>query len=451
MVDSVVRLPLIHDDAVPLHGDHGPEIGDIQKCVRCGFCLNFCPTFVELGVETESPRGRIALIKALTQGRASLTDNVIGHLDLCLQCRACETACPSGVPFGKIMEEARSAVLQHSDRAPATWKLRSLLLRQLLPYPKRLELLLRLLRLYQRSGVQRLVRLSGITRLLPARLRHADDLLPVVPERFFRATGVIARPQDGQVRRRVAILSGCIMPLVYGRVNEATVRVLARNGCEVVVPPAQVCCGALLLHNGDAQATERLARHNIRAFLDAGVDAVIVNSAGCGSTLKEYGQILRNDSKWAATAKRFSSMVKDISEFLAELPDIDRRLGPLPMRVTYQDSCHLVHAQRVREQPRNLMRAIPRLELVEMENADRCCGSAGIYNITQQEMSLRLLRNKMASVAATQPQVIVTANPGCMLQLEAGCRLHNVRAEVRHVVELLDEAYQRYDERTDRP
>ncbi len=414
-----------------------PDPKDLSQCVHCGFCLQACPTYLQLGTETDSPRGRIHLIKALTEGRAEATPALVGHLDLCLQCRACETACPSSVPFGRIMESGR-AMLVAEGRMPFAWRLRVWLLRQLLPYPKRLGLLVTLLRLYQRTGLQRLLRATRLLRLLPGGLAEAESMLPDVPPRPFRF------PADGgaasTLTRRVALLTGCVMPLLYPRAHGATVRVLARHGVAVVAPPEQRCCGALSLHAGDRQTARELARRNIDAFLATGVEAVVVNSAGCGSALKEYGELLAQDAEYAERARRFSAMVRDVTEFLAELRFSPPK-APLPLRVTYQDSCHLVHAQRVRSAPRELLRAIPGLELVELDAPDRCCGSAGVYSFAQREMSLRLLDDKMRDVATTNAGVIATTNPGCMMQLEAGLRRHRLPGRVVHVVELLDEAY----------
>jgi Fe-S oxidoreductase len=409
-----------------------PSEADLAQCVHCGFCLQQCPTYLQLGVETDSPRGRIHLIRALVDGRAEATPALTEHLDLCLQCRACETACPSGVPFGRIMEGGR-AMLVEQGRAPLPWRLRARLLRALLPYPERLRLAFGLLRLYQRSGIQRIVRATGLLRRL--RLADAEAMLPTLPPRAIEQRGTLAGAS-----RRVALLTGCVMPHLYPRAHDATVRVLARHGVAVLPVDAQRCCGALSIHAGDRRTARDLARRNIDAFLAAGVEAVVVDAAGCGSTLKEYAELLEHDAAYAAKARRFCAMVQDVTEYLASLPVVPPR-APLRYRVTYQDSCHLVHAQRVRSAPRELLRAIPGLELVELEAPDRCCGSAGVYSFAQREMSLRLLDEKMQDVASTGAQVIATANPGCMMQLEAGLRRHNLPGRVVHVVELLDEAY----------
>jgi len=367
------------------------------------------------------------------EGRIEPTPNVVQHFDLCLQCRACETACPSGVPYGRIIEGARALVNSRPERPPS-WKLRTWLLRLLFERPWRLRAAFRLLRLYQRSP---LARLGGV---MPARLRRMQETLPHIPATFFRPAETAALPA-GETRVRVALLSGCVQPLIYPETHAATLRVLVRNGCSVTVPAAQGCCGALLLHSGDKQAARRLARRNIDAFLASGVDYVAVNAAGCGSTMKEYAELLAGDRRYASRAREFVAKVRDITELLVEIGFVPPR-GNVDRSVTYQDSCHLVHAQRIKDAPRNLLRSIPGLRLVEMAAPDRCCGSAGIYNVTQPEMSRRLLDDKMQDVASTQAGLIVTANPGCQLQLELGVRLQAGSQEVAHVVELLDRAYE---------
>jgi Fe-S oxidoreductase len=428
-----------------------PADADLSQCVHCGFCLQQCPTYLQLGIETDSPRGRIHLIRALTEDRVEATPALVRHLDLCLQCRACETACPSGVHFGRIMESGRAMLVQRGD-VPLGWKARVWLLRQTLPHPKRLRALFGLLRAYESSGLQPALRRSGVLRWLPG-LADAESLLPDVPAREFepRRPWPLTPPNSfgGTVppHPRVAMLTGCVMPLLYPRAHEATVRVLERHGYAVVAPVDQRCCGALSLHAGDRRTARELARRNVDAFLSTGAEAVVANSAGCGSTLKEYGELLEGEPAYEVKAKRFASLVKDVSEFLVERGTEPPR-GELPLRVTYQDSCHLVHAQKVRSAPRELLRSIPGLELVEMATPDRCCGSAGIYSFAQREMSLRLLDDKMREVAATEAAVIATANPGCMMQLEAGLRRHGLPGRVAHVIELLDEAYRREEQGT---
>ncbi len=417
----------VHEKAGPF----APDAVDLSRCVHCGLCLPHCPTYNALGLETESPRGRLYIIKAMEQGLIRPTPNAIGHLDLCLQCRNCEAVCPSGVPFGRIMEAARAQIL-NSRRAPRSWRLRAFLLRQLILHRRRLAALALALRVLQRT------RLHRVAERLPV-LGSWLALAPAVPNKPYRGDGILAEAR-GQVRHRVALLLGCITPFLYPRIHEATVRVLARNGCEVLAPLGQACCGALHLHNGDQATALALARRNIDALLDAGAEAVVVNAAGCGAAMKEYADLLAEDPAYAEKARRFSAMVKDVTEFLAELP-LEAPESRIDVAVTYQDPCHLAHAQRIRAAPRALLKSIPGLRLVEMEHADRCCGSAGIYSLVHREMARHLLDEKMAEVKATGAGIIATANVGCMLQLEAGLRHHRLPGRVVHVVELLDEAY----------
>jgi Fe-S oxidoreductase len=376
----------------------------------------------------------------MSEGVIEPTPNVLGHMDQCLQCRNCEAVCPSGVAYGRIMEGARAEILT-SDRAPLAWRLRALFLREVVARPRRLALLASALRFYRVSG------LRAVAERIPG-IRDRALFAPTISGRPFTARGVLGRP-EGELRRRVALLTGCIMPLAYGRVHRATVRVLARNGCEVVAPPAQVCCGALHAHNGDRKTAMELARRNINAFLADEIDAIVVNSAGCGSAMKEYRELLSDDPTYRVKSEHFSSLVRDIHEFLVELP-FEPPTGSLDMDVTYQDSCHLAHAQRIASAPRQVLGSIPGVRFIEMEHADRCCGSAGVYSLTQPEMSLRLLDSKMDDIERTGASVIATANPGCMAQLEAGLRRHRGAARVEHVVELLDAAYKRSGPRGER-
>ena len=408
------------------------DIPELYQCVHCGLCLNQCPTYRVLRLEPESPRGRIHLVKAAADGRIEINDRFKEHLYLCLLCRACETACPSGVQYGHIAETARAVI------GPPGSKLARAILNmaftQLLPFPRRLKLLFGLLRLNQQTGLQRLVR-----RLLPGKIRQMEAMLPAIPQRRFQPRAQ-ALSAVGQRRARVAFLNGCVMPFLFGDVNDATVRVLRRNGCEVVFPEGQICCGALNTHNGETTTAKEMARRNIDAFLDAGVDAIIVNAAGCGAAMKEYGHLLKADPVYADKAERFSFLVKDAGEFLAGIGLVGK-LGELQMTVTYQDPCHLAHGQRVRSQPRQLLQAIPGLKLVEMNGSDRCCGSAGIYNITHTEMSLQLLKEKMPAIADTGSEAVVAPNPGCMLQLRYGARKYGPDVKVYHLMDLLDHSY----------
>ena len=413
---------------------------DLYRCVHCGLCLSSCPTYLELGLETESPRGRLALMKAVNEGRAEYTDRLIGHMELCLQCRACEAACPSGVPFGSLMADTRAHIQKKVNGSRLSASIRNLAFKHLLPHKKRLELGFRLARIYQDSGLQRWVRKSGILGAVPSKLVEMESAMPPLPGRFFPPANMEFFPAAGDARAVVGFFSGCIMPLTFGHVNAATVRVLSRNGCDVVIPSAQGCCAALNVHGGEKEAAKEMAKRNIDVFEAAGVDAVIVNSAGCGAMLKEYDELLEKEPDYGERAKSFVEKVKDISEFLSELT-IDPNMGRIEKRATYQDSCHLAHAQRIKDQPRELMAMIPGLKLVEMPSSDTCCGAAGVYQITQREMSSRLLQRKMNDVTSTGAELVVTANPGCMIQLDSGLRERGISGRSFHVIELLDWAY----------
>lgn len=404
---------------------------DLTQCVRCGLCLQHCPTYTETGLETESPRGRLYIMQALTDSIIEPTANVIGHLDMCLQCRNCEAVCPSGVPYGSIMEEARNTVLE-SGESPLSWKLRAYFLREVVARPERLAPLAGALRLAEKTG------LLGLAERMPLAGPRAA-LVPRFGGTPFGHRGLLAMP-EGEIRARVQLLIGCLMPLAFGDVHRATVRVLARNGCVVSAARGQVCCGALHAHNGDLATARRLARRNIAAFEVAGGDAVIVNSAGCGAAMKEYDHLLAGDSRWAERAERFSASVRDINEFLVSLPFEEPR-GVVSATVTVQDSCHLAHVQGIRAAPRDILRSIPGLELVEMKRPDRCCGSAGVYSLTQPAMSLALLNDRMDDFATTEANHIATSNPGCSAQLQAGVRMRGESARVLHPVELLDRSY----------
>jgi len=408
------------------------QIPELDQCVHCGLCLMQCPTYRVTHLETESPRGRIHLVRAAAEGRIAPTERFAEHLYLCLMCRACETACPSGVQFGRIAEAAREVLGPPGSRFSRA--VAGLAFTRLFPHLGRLRLLVTMLRAYQRSGLRRLAR------YLPKRLREMEALLPPVPDRYFVPEAEVL-PALGPRRARVALLSGCVMPLLFGEINEATVRVLRRNGCDVLIPKDQGCCAALNVHNGEMVAAKAMARRNIDVFLSAGVDAVVVNAAGCGATMKEYSHLLAGDPLYAEKAARFSALVRDASEFLSGLGLVPG-LGRLEMTVTYQDPCHLAHGQKVRAQPRQLLAAIPGLTLVEMDASDRCCGSAGIYNITHPEMSQTLLAEKMVSIARTKAPAVVAPNPGCMLQLRSGVQRGGNGVTVYHLMDLLDRAYQ---------
>ena len=415
---------------------------DSRVCVHCGLCLPACPTYRQLGHEADGPRGRIAILKAVSAEEVALTPAVELHLDRCLGCRACETACPSGVPYGRLLEDARSTIdaLQQSRRGPLSRAVRSLLLRWLLLAPRRLERAAALVRWYSGSLLQALLRRSGLVRLLPRPLRAMEAMTPVLapPVDYWPAGGTVAAKDEK--KRRVALLTGCVQHALYSGVNAATIRVLSRFGCEIVLPREQTCCGAVHGHSGDREAARAQARRNVDAFLGAGVDAVVVNAAGCSAHMKGYGDLLADDPAYTAKAARLAASVREVTELLCELP-APPRPKPVPLTVTYQDPCHNAHAQRIRLEPRKLLQAIPDLVVRELSGPDRCCGSAGVYNLVQHDLSMAILADKMADVRRTGAQAIVTANPGCALQLAHGTRVHGPAVPVYHVVEILDRAY----------
>ncbi len=422
-----------------------PSHADLSRCVHCGLCLMNCPTFVATGLETESPRGRLHLIRAADEGRIPINDSFVGHMELCLQCRNCESVCPSGVPFGRIMEATRAQILQQKKGPRWSRVLRTAITRALFPHKRVIKTIAIAMRLYQRAGPRRLIYRTGLLKRLPRQLRELEALMPELSEQPFALKQETFAP-FGAKTHRVAMFSGCVMPYMYADTENATLQVLRRNGCEVVVPNAQQCCGALLVHGGDREPARELARRNIDLFLGLNLDAIIINAAGCGSTLKEYGELLAGDAEYAEEARQFDRLVRDVTEFLAA-HEFDRAaLGPVKARVTYQDSCHLAHAQRIKESPRQLITAIPGVEFVELAT-DRCCGSAGIYNLTRREMSMQVLDSKMQEVEEILPEILVTANPGCMLQLETGVRRSGLKTRVMHVVDLLEASY-RAGERT---
>jgi glycolate oxidase iron-sulfur subunit len=414
---------------------HPPEKELIEDCVHCGFCLPACPTYLLWGEEMDSPRGRIYMMKKAVQGQVPLDTTFQTHMDNCLGCMACMTACPSGVEYNKLIEDTRAQVERNIPRSTADSLFRKMLFATF-PYSGRLRLLALPMLVYQRSGLQWLVRKSGLLKLLPERLAAMEALLPRVPTRLFSRLPP-AVTADRPVRR-VGMLSGCVQQVFFQHVNTATARVLAAEGCEVIIPEDQACCGALMLHSGLDQEAAAKARRMIAAFESTEVDTIVINAAGCGSTMKEYGHLLREDPVWSARAEAFSAKCKDISEILAELPP-RTPLHPLPMRIAYHDACHLRHAQGVFEQPRALLGRIPELEVATVAEGDICCGSAGVYNLLHPEPANALGDRKVKNLLATEAEAVVSANPGCLLQLMNGLRRQGMHAmPTFHMVELMD-------------
>ena len=412
---------------------HPPSIELIDKCVHCGFCLPVCPTYVLWNEEMDSPRGRIYLMKMVAEGTATINKTWVGHFDACLGCMACMPACPSGVDYAKLIEATRAQIERRYTRPASEQRFRRFLF-SIFTHPARLRALLLPLRLYQKVGLEALVRSMGITKLLPARLQSMEALLPQVPAQEKLPELI---PAQGERRRRVGLLLGCVQRVLFPHVNVATARVLVAEGCEVVIPAAQPCCGALLVHAGEEEQAVRLARQTIDAFEKAPVDAVIINAAGCGSNVKEYGHLLRDDPQYAGRAKAFAAKCRDVTEFLAEL-EPRANCHPLRLRVAYHDACHLQHAQGVRAQPRAVLGRIPQLQLLEIPEAAVCCGSAGIYNMVQPEAATQLGDRKASHVVALDADMVVSGNPGCLLQLQSALARAGRQLPVRHSIELLD-------------
>jgi glycolate oxidase iron-sulfur subunit len=443
----------------------------IQRCVHCGFCLPSCPTYAVLGVEMDSPRGRIRLMKSAWEGRIGPGNAGFGdHLYMCLDCRACETACPSGVEFGKLVEAGRGQIERARPRPLAERIVRSLVFDQLLPHRGRLAAVTRLTYVAKRIGVGTLLGLVAPRVGLAKRLRDMLDLVPAQRPTGARLPSVV--PAAGTRRARVALFEGCVQRAAFGATNEATARVLARNGMEVVVVADQTCCGALHVHAGERDGGRALARRNIAAFSsvaggsapagraglfsrrglrplpppdghprdDTPFDAIVVNAAGCGANLKEYGWLLKDDPAWSERAQRFSAKVRDATEILDDM-GLTAAPGRIEASVAYDEPCHLLHGQKVSAQPKALLAAIPGLRVVPLTEADWCCGSAGVYNVTQPDLSRTLLHRKMEHVRRAAPDILVTANPGCLMQLMAGVREAGLRMEVVHLIDLLDRAY----------
>jgi glycolate oxidase iron-sulfur subunit len=396
----------------------------ISDCVHCGFCLSACPTYVSWGNEADSPRGRIDLMKGLEEGAISLGAHVVEHFDRCLGCMGCLTACPSGVRYDVLIEATRARI-EARYRRPLFERIMRALVFAIFPFPKRLRMLAPLLNLAVKIGAQRL--LPGGALLPEIDLREASMPLPETT------------PARGSVRARVGVITGCVQSVMFPNVNRATVRVLSAEGCEVIAPRGQGCCGALSLHAGRDDEAKRFARALIKRFEAERLDAIVINSAGCGSAIKQYGELLAGDPDWADRAKGFAARVRDVNEFLEALGPVAPR-RPLQSRVAYHDACHLAHAQRIRAQPRALLRGIPGVELVEIPQGDQCCGSAGAYNIFESKSSREIGMRKVENVLATGAPVVASANPGCTLQLRSLLAERGVQLRIRHPIEILDES-----------
>ncbi len=431
--------------AQPLFTDvDAPDYDNVLACIRCGLCLSVCPTYNTDHLEVQSPRGRVALIRAVDEGRLSPdSPGFKQHMYHCLDCRACQTICPSGVKVGELVVAARAEI---DKREPQPWLerfLKRVVLRWVLMRPERVELAMAPVRFYQRIGLQRLVRASKLLGKLPGRLNvlgFMEELLPRLPGRPLRQDLMEVTPARGERRYRVGFFLGCVMNVVYAEASRSTVNVLIENGCEVVTPKAQRCCGAPHAAEGDTRTLRELARHNVDLFENWDLDYVVSDCAACAAQTKEYAHLLRDEPEYRVRAIAFSRKVREITELLAEIP-LKQPRGEMPVRVTYHEACHLCHAQGVKRQPRKVINQIPGIEFVEMKESDWCCGSAGIYNLTHPDRATEILDRKLQNVAATEADVVLTGNPGCLLQLEAGVKRTGIKTRVLHPTQLLDAAY----------
>jgi glycolate oxidase iron-sulfur subunit len=423
-------LPVIK----PQGADAGINYELFLDCVHCGLCTSACPTYVELGDENDSPRGRIYLMRALTDGRIQLNDQVKSHLDLCLDCRACESACPSGVQYGKLIEPFRIYLEKTGQAKENLGWFKRFMLFGLTPYAGRMRWALKPAKLMQWTGLDWLLRKIGFFKILPRALRDLHDMLPPLRKHHGRLPELL--PAEGKRRARVAVFTGCAADAFFPETNLATVRVLQKNGCEVVVPRSQVCCGALHYHAGREDSARQFALSNCAAFNLDDVDAIIVNAAGCGAVLKDYGHLLHE----AESGRKFAGKVKDISEFLMELGPVKPE-HPLTLKATYHDACHLCHGQQIRKQPRQLLDMIPGLQLVPLNESEICCGAAGSYNLTQPEMAERLGQRKARNLLATGADAVFSSNVGCLIQIGRYLRQERPDIWIAHPVDALWASY----------
>lgn len=414
---------------------------EFLDCIHCGLCLSSCPTFVELGVEMDSPRGRIYLMRALSESRMDITDNYVKHIELCLGCRACETACPSTVHFEQMLEQARFQIKEQYKKSIFIKIIYSFMLNHILIKHKALQILFAILFLLQKYGIDRRLKNSSLLKLFPRTMRDMFNLLPQLPDPEIRMQVREHNTPEGEIKSRVGLLRGCIADFMFSDVNLATLRVLNLNGIEVTVPKNQVCCGALHIHNGYLKEAKKLARKNIDVFEAADVESVVVNSAGCGAAMKGYDHLLADDPSYAERAKQFVKKIKDISEYLIEIGAIPAS-NSLNKKVVYHDACHLCHGQQIRNQPREVLTKLAGAEILPLNESEFCCGSAGIYNITHSEMANKLLERKINNIIDAEGDIVAAGNPGCLIQIKAGMKKYGKDLPVAHTIELLDMAYQ---------
>lgn len=426
------------------------DYDELMNCTRCGFCLPSCPTYIETGEdEVHSPRGRIALMKGLVDGVIEPSEEVKRSIDMCLGCRACEPVCPSGVKFGHLLEQARDAIYQTNKQSAVTKLTRHIVFKGLFPHQNRMVNLTALVGFYQRSGIQTIANKTGLMKVIPENLRAMENVLPQVPKRKEMKQRPTHLESLIPQKKRVAFFSGCLMDTIFMHTNDSTMKLLQYAGCEIVIPTTQGCCGALHGHSGEQDQSIVMAKKNIEAFEKDNIDYIITNAGGCGAFLNDYDYLLKNEPEWDERAKLFSNKIKDISSILMELNFNNSNLQLDEQIVTYQDSCHLKNGQKTFLEPRQLLESIKGVEFVEMTDAGRCCGSAGIYNIVESDMSMQILDHKMEQARKTKAKTIVTANPGCLLQMKLGIEREGLSDEVEavHLVDFLLAAYENSNEK----
>jgi glycolate oxidase iron-sulfur subunit len=421
---------------------------ELLNCMRCGFCLPTCPTYIQSNYdESQSPRGRIALMKAIADGLMEPDEDVEQTLNECLGCRACEPVCPPGVKYGHLLEEARDIINQNRKFSFPVKLLRKAVFSGLFPHKQRIQRMTSALRIYQRSGLQTAVHRLGLMKWFPDTLATMERILPKAPSYKDMKERPDFLASEGSKRKTVGFFSGCLMDTMFLETNLATMKLLQKAGCDVIVPKNQSCCGALHGHAGEKNGAKELAKQNIQAFEANEVDYIITNAGGCGAFLVDYDHLLKDDPKWADRAALFVDKIKDISAILIELNFQERKMALSPQTITYQDSCHLRNVQKTSGEPRTLLKAIEGTSYHEMKDADRCCGSAGIYNLVYSDLSMEYLDYKMDCVVETQATILVTANPGCLLQMKLGIERAGLSSRMRavHIVDLLLEAVEYAD------
>lgn len=429
-----------NDTASGFAGIDIPSDDIITNCMHCGLCLPTCPTYSITGREKSSPRGRIRLIKSVAERKLDITDAFVEEMNFCLDCQACETACPAGVQYGSLVESARNQIRKAGKESTGARILKKIFLKNIIANKKYLRFVARLLWIYQNSGIEYLVKNSRVLRHVTPRLSKIQHLSPRIDRHFFSDGRPEVLHPDGKTRFKVGFLTGCLMDVSFASVNDDTVKVLLHHGCEVILPKSQECCGSLQAHNGDFDVARELAKKNIDIFIRYELDAIVMNSAGCGAMMKEYGHYFKDDPQYREKAELISSKIKDISEFLYEI-GLRKPEADFKHRVTYHDACHLIHSQKISRQPRELIKAIPGIDYVELNEASWCCGSAGIYNVVHYDDSMKILDRKMQNIDITQAEYVVANNPGCLLQIEHGCRERTMRNRIVHLATLLRMVY----------